>query len=107
MRLTLHGIYSTFGNQLEKDELHIMQSLEYFFGYMGYISTSTLIAYPLLAWKQQQPKTLRDLMDVILLNFFLFGLLPLTPFLMRHPPDEKYLSSDSYYIEGKIWIWNK
>ena len=29
MRLTLHGIYSTFGNQFKKDVLHIMQYLKW------------------------------------------------------------------------------
>ncbi|GAB3097790.1 hypothetical protein G8770_15235 [Aestuariicella hydrocarbonica] len=86
-----------------------MDNLIYFFAYIGYIAVSSVVAYPLLKWKSQQPKTLSNIIDMVFFNAIILGALPLLPFLMKYPPKQPISPSESYeyYNKKRIWLWNK
>lgn len=75
--------------------------------YFGYLFLSTLLAYPLLKWKSQEPKTLDSLFSMVVINFIFFGLIPFSTLVMKFPPDRQERASSEYYESHKIWIWNK
>lgn len=85
-----------------------MDNIIFWLAYTGYISISSVLAYPLLKWKGQHPKTISAAREMIFFNFIFLGILPLLPFLMKHPPSKPPQRADGdYYERGKIWIWNK
>ena len=91
-----------------------VENWQYTLAYTGYISISCFVAYPLLKWKEQAPKTWGQVFSVFLVNCLILGLLPLLPFLMRTPPKKKsgmsaFESEDynQYHTKGRIWFWQK
>ncbi len=91
-----------------------METWILFLIYIGYISISCFVAYPLLKWKKQEPKSWQQVFGVFIVNCFLFGLMPLLPFFMRFPSENKDSMSISesedyyqYHSKGKIWFWQK
>lgn len=74
---------------------------------IGYFSINSIISYFLLHWKGQHPKSANDVFGMVFINIIVLGLLPIAPFLMKHPPDRRQRTSDDYYKSGKIWIWNQ
>ncbi len=78
----------------------------YFLAYVGYISISSVIAYPLLKSKAQLPNG--GIPDMVFFNFIALGLLPFISMLMKYPPRNPSRAEEcEYYEQGKIWKWNK
>ena len=78
----------------------------YILAYVGYISISSVIAYPLLKSKSQLPSG--GIPDMVFFNFFALGLLPVIAMLMKCPPKNPEMAEEhEYYERGKIWKWNK
>lgn len=74
--------------------------------YIGYVSISSAIAYPLLKAKSQLPAG--GVPDMVFFNLIVLGLLPFISLLMKYPPKSPGgAESYEYYDQGKIWIWNK
>lgn len=86
-----------------------MDKLIYLLAYAGYISISSAIAYPLLKWKSQHPRSISSAIDMVFFNTLILGLLPVLTFLMKYPPKHPVSPSESYeyYDKKKIWVWNK
>ena len=83
-----------------------MESYIYLLAYIGYISISSVIAYPLLKDKSQLPNG--GVVDMVFINFFILGAMPFIALLMKHPPKNPGIAeSYEYYEQGKIWKWNK
>lgn len=78
----------------------------FFLAYVGYISISSVIAYPLLKSKSQLPNG--GVTDMVFFNFIIVGFLPFIAMLMKYPPQNPGISeANDYYERGKIWKWNK
>ena len=83
-----------------------MESYIYYLAYIGYISISSVIAYPILKSKSQLPNG--GVTDMVFFNFLFLGVLPIIALLMKFPPKNPGRAEEyEYYEKGKIWKWNK
>jgi hypothetical protein len=83
-----------------------MQEYINYLAFIGYISVSSVIAYPLLKAKKQLPE--HGVKDMVFFNFIVLGSLPIIALLMKYPPkNPSAYVAHKYYNERKIWIWNK